>query len=68
MEPTTSTTRPPNAPPLNTPRQRRLKMLVFVVIFGPMVVYGAYHLVRGAQKMIAGEPVGYRPVAERQTR
>jgi hypothetical protein len=57
--------RHPNAPPVSGPRQRRLKMLVFIAIFGPMVVFGLYHMGRGVMKMIAGEPVGYRAAEER---
>ena len=37
-----------------------LKLLVFVAIFGPMVVFGLYHLGRAVNKMVQGEPVGYQ--------
>jgi hypothetical protein len=55
----TSPRRPPNAPPQDGPLQRRLKLAVFILIFGPMVLFGLYHLTLGVYKMTQGEPVGY---------
>ena len=49
-----------NAPPQNTPRQQRLKLLVMVAILGPMVLFGLYHMGRAAVKMYKGEAVGYQ--------
>ncbi|MHC4992339.1 MAG: hypothetical protein ACYTGC_15305 [Planctomycetota bacterium] len=52
--------RPSNAPPVDGPMQRRLKLAVFILIFGPMVLFGLYHMTLGVYKMFAGEHVGYR--------
>ena len=52
--------RPTNAPPLpNSPSQRRIKLIIFTLIFGPMVLFGLYHIGRAVDKMIHGIPVGY---------
>ena len=52
--------RPSNAPPRDTPGQRRLKLFVFILILGPMALFGIFHLVVGATKILKGEPVGYQ--------
>jgi hypothetical protein len=39
--------------------QRRIKLVIFILIFGPMVLFGLYHMTLGAVKMIRGEAVGY---------
>ncbi|MHC5004720.1 MAG: hypothetical protein ACYTJ0_16525 [Planctomycetota bacterium] len=51
--------RPSNAPPQDGPMQRRIKLVIFILIFGPMVLFGLYHMTLGAVKMIRGEAVGY---------
>ncbi len=59
--PSDSTTHPlHNAPPVpNSPSQRRIKLIFFTLIFGPMVLFGVYHIGRAVDKMIHGIPVGY---------
>ena len=51
--------RPSNAPPQGGPTQRRIKLVIFIMIFGPMVLFGLYHISLGVVKMVRGEPVGY---------
>ena len=40
-------------------RRRRVKLAVIILIFGPMVLFGIYHMVLGGYKMSQGQPVGY---------
>jgi hypothetical protein len=53
-------TRPSNAPPVETPARRRAKLAIMLAVLVPMAAFGAYHMVRGFQKMSRGEPVGYQ--------
>ena len=39
--------------------QRRIKLAIFILIFGPMVLFGIYHITLGVVKMVRGEAVGY---------
>jgi hypothetical protein len=52
--------RPAQAPPRDTVAQRRLKLVVFILILVPMALFAAYHLTVGAIKIFRGEPVGYQ--------
>ena len=49
-----------NESPATAARNRRVKLAVMVVVFGPIVLFTLFHLGRGVVKMTQGDPVGYQ--------
>ena len=40
-------------------RNRRTKLAVMIVVFGPILLFTVFHLGRGVYKMANGEAIGY---------
>ena len=46
--------------PARTARNRRVKLAVMIVVFGPILLFTLFHLGRGVYKMVNGDAVGYQ--------
>ena len=51
--------------PARTAHNRRAKLAIMIVVFGPILLFAIFYFGRGFYKMAIGDPVGYRPIAER---
>ncbi|MHC4909678.1 MAG: hypothetical protein ACYTF9_08180 [Planctomycetota bacterium] len=54
------TTQAVESPAESARRNRRVKLAVMIVIFGPILLFTLFHLGRGIVKMTQGESIGYQ--------